>query len=90
MIDNDKTVCIFYLAGSNDDARLGVAVLPIVPNIGHKVHAMENAAKWTAVYNKNVKPILLWKVIDVVWYLGANVSIEVIPICDDKETKPNV
>jgi hypothetical protein len=51
---------------------------------------MENAEKWTAVYNKNVKPIPLWKVIDVVWYLGHNVSIEVIPICDDRETKPNV
>ena len=82
--------CVFYLAGTNHDACLGVATIPVVPNIGHTVHPMENAAKWTAVYNKNVKPIPLWKVINVVWYLGANVSIEVIPICDEKETKPNV
>ena len=81
--------CVFYLASSNHDACLGVAAIPVVPNIGHTVHPMENAVKWTAVYNKNVKAIPLWKVINVVWYLGANVSIEVIPICDDKEAVTN-
>ncbi len=84
--------CNFWLDSKNHgvDAPLSFASMHAIPRPGDEVVPGEDSGKWAAAYSGGSAVITFWRVTRLLWFLDGTVAIFVIPILEDKETKPNV
>jgi hypothetical protein len=82
--------CKFWLDSSDYiSSPLHTAFMQAVPRAGDMFFPAEMSVAWAATCNHS-KPAVFWRVTRVVWLLNENaVAVFVIPIFEDKETKPN-